>query len=100
MNAGIPIIAELSKVVGKSETEIKDMVSAGKIGFTEIQAVIKNMTNEGGLFYNLMAEQSKSLGGQISNLKDNFQQVLNEIGKASEGITSGAISAVSFLVEN
>lgn len=100
MNAGIPIIAELSKVVGKSETEIKDMVSAGKIGFTEIQAVIKNMTSEGGLFFNLMAEQSKSLGGQISNLQDNFDQMLNEIGKASEGTVSGAISSVSFLVEN
>ena len=100
MNAGIPIIAELSKVVGKSETEIKDMVSAGKIGFPEIQAVIKNMTNEGGLFFNLMAEQSKSLGGQISNLQDNFDQMLNEIGKASEGAVSGAISGVSYLVEN
>ena len=100
MNAGIPIIAELSKVVGKSETEIKEMVSAGKIGFTEIQAVIKNMTNEGGLFYNLMAEQSKSLGGQISNLRDNFDQMLNEIGKSSEGVVSGAIQGVSFLVEN
>ena len=100
MNAGIPIIAELSKVVGKSETEIKEMVSAGKIGFTEIQAVIKNMTNEGGLFYNLMAEQSKSLGGQISNLRDNFDQMLNEIGKSSEGIVSGAIEGVAFLVEN
>ena len=100
MNAGIPIIAELSKVVGKSETEIKDMVSAGKIGFPEVQAVIKNMTNEGGLFFNLMAEQSKSLGGQISNLQDNFDQMLNEIGKASEGAVSGAISGVSYLVEN
>jgi tape measure domain protein len=100
MNAGIPIIAELSKVVGKSETEIKDMVSAGKIGFPEVQAVIKNMTNEGGLFFNLMAEQSKSLGGQISNLQDNFDQMLNEIGKATEGIASGAISSVAFLVEN
>lgn len=100
MNAGIPIIAELSKVVGKSETEIKDMVSAGKIGFPEVQAVIKNMTNEGGTFYNLMDAQSKSLGGQISNLKDSFAQVLNEIGKATEGIASGAISSVSFLVEN
>ena len=100
MNAGIPIIAELSKVVGKSETEIKDMVSAGKIGFPEIQAVIKNMTNEGGLFFNLMAEQSKSLGGQISNLGDSFDQMLNEIGKASEGYISGAIKGVSFLVEN
>ena len=100
MNAGIPIIAELSKVVGKSETEIKDMVSAGKIGFPEVQAVIKNMTNEGGLFFNLMAEQSKSLGGQISNLGDNFDQMLNEIGKASERYISGAIQGVSFLVEN
>ena len=100
MNAGIPIIAELSKVVGKSETEIKDMVSAGKIGFAEVQAVIKNMTNEGGLFFNLMAEQSKSLGGQISNLGDSFDQMLNEIGKASEGYISGAIKGVSFLVDN
>ena len=100
MNAGIPIIAELSKVVGKSETEIKEMVSAGKIGFPEVQAVIKNMTSEGGLFFKLMDAQSKSLGGQISNLKDNFDQMLNEIGKASEGAVSGAISSVSFLVEN
>ena len=58
------------------------------------------MTNEGGLFFNLMAEQSKSLGGQISNLKDNFDQMLNEIGKSSEGIVSEAIKGVSFLVEN
>ena len=100
MNAGIPIIAELSKVVGKSETEIKDMVSAGKIGFAEVQAVIKGMTDEGGLFYNLMAEQSKTLSGQLSNLEDNFAQVLNEIGKATEGMASGAISSVAFLVEN
>ena len=100
MNAGIPMISELSKAVGKSETEIKEMVSEGKIGFAEVQAVIKNMTDEGGTFYNLMDAQSKSLGGQISNLKDNFAQVLNEIGKATEGIASGAISSVAFLVEN
>ena len=100
MNAGIPMISELSKAVGKSETEIKEMVAEGKIGFAEVQAVIKNMTNEGGTFYNLMDAQSKSLGGQISNLKDSFAQVLNEIGKATEGIASGAISSVSFLVEN
>ena len=100
MNAGIPMISELSKAVGKSETEIKEMVSEGKIGFAEVQAVIKNMTNEGGTFYNLMDAQSKSLGGQISNLKDSFAQVFNEIGKATEGIASGAISSVAFLVEN
>ena len=100
MNAGIPMISELSKAVGKSETEIKEMVAEGKIGFAEVQAVIKNMTDEGGLFYNLMAEQSKTLSGQLSNLEDNFDNMLNEIGKATEGIASGAISSVAFLVEN
>lgn len=100
MNAGIPMISELSKAVGKSETEIKEMVAEGKIGFAEVQAVIKGMTDEGGLFYNLMAEQSKTLSGQLSNLEDNFDNMLNEIGKATEGIASGAISSVAFLVEN
>nr|DAF19763.1 MAG TPA: tail tape measure protein [Caudoviricetes sp.] len=100
MNAGIPMISELSKAVDKSETEIKEMVAEGKIGFAEVQAVIKNMTDEGGTFYNLMDAQSKSLSGQISNLRDNFDQMLNEIGKSSEGIVSGAIKGVSFLVEN
>lgn len=99
-NAGIPIIAELSKVTGKAENEIKDMVTTGKIGFTEIQQVFQNMTNQGGLFYNLTAEQSKSLGGQISNLKDNIEQMFNEMGKATEGTISSAISGVAYLVEH
>ena len=99
-NAGIPIIAELSKVTGKAENEIKDMVTAGKIGFSEIQQVFQNMTNQGGLFYNLTAEQSKSLGGQISNLKDNIEQMFNEMGKATEGTISSAISGVAYLVEH
>ncbi len=65
MNAGIPILAELSKVLGKSESEIKKMVGEGKIGFAEIQQVIKGMTDEGGLFFNLMEKQSASLSGKI-----------------------------------
>lgn len=100
MNAGIPIIDELSKITGKTQSEIKEMVSQGKIGFTEIQQVIKNMTDSGGLFHNLMAEQSKTLGGQLSNLRDNVEGMLNELGKASEGAFSGAISGVNFLVEH
>ncbi|MDO5106023.1 tape measure protein [Capnocytophaga sp.] len=100
MNAGIPIIAELSKVTGRTQQEIKEMVSQGKIGFTEIQQVFKGLTDAGGLFHNLTAEQSKSLKGQISNLKDNIESMFNELGKSSQGFFSGAISGVSFLVEN
>lgn len=100
MNAGIPIIAELSKVLGKSESEIKKMVGEGKIGFAEIQQVIKGMTDEGGLFFNLMEKQSASLSGKISNLRDTIEQMMNKIGESSEGILNKGIDAATYLVEH
>ncbi|QDE19517.1 tape measure protein [Riemerella anatipestifer] len=100
MNAGIPILSELGKVLGKSEAEIKDMVSAGKIGFPEVQAVIKNMTDEGGLFFNLMEEQSKTLSGKVANLEDAFDQMLNKIGEGSEGLLNSGIEGATYLVEH
>ncbi|MCU7583659.1 tape measure protein, partial [Riemerella anatipestifer] len=100
MNAGIPILSELGKVLGKSEAEIKNMVSAGKIGFPEVQAVIKNMTDEGGLFFNLMEEQSKTLSGKVANLEDAFDQMLNKIGEGSEGLLNSGIEGATYLVEH
>ncbi|WPC15172.1 tape measure protein [Riemerella anatipestifer] len=100
MNAGIPILSELGKVLGKSEAEIKDMVSAGKIGFPEVQAVIKNMTDEGGLFFNLMEEQSKTLSGKVANLEDAFDQMLNKIGESSEGLLNSGIEGATYLMEH
>ena len=76
------------------------MVEAGMIGFPEVQKVIQNLTNEGGMFFNLMQEQSKTITGQISNIGDSFSMMLNEIGKANEGIINDALSSVSYLIEN
>lgn len=99
-NRGIPIYEELAKVLGKSVSEINNLVSAGKVGFPDIEQAFQNMTNKGGTFYNLMEEQSKSLTGQISNLQDNIDMMFNELGKSSEGVLSSGIKAVSYLVEN
>lgn len=100
MGRGIPLVQELAKELGKTETEINNMVTAGQIGFPEVQKVIENLTNEGGMFYGLMEEQSKSLTGQLSNLGDAWDMMLNEMGTNMEGILSGGISAVATLVEN
>ena len=70
------------------------------IGFPEVQKVIQNLTNEGGMFFNLMQEQSKTITGQISNIGDSFSMMLNDIGKANEGIINDALSSVSYLIEN
>ncbi|ASK29723.1 hypothetical protein CEY12_06215 [Chryseobacterium sp. T16E-39] len=98
--AGIPMVAELAKKFGKTTSEISDMVSAGKIGFKDVQDVLFSMTNEGGMFFNLMEKQSKSLSGQVANLGDAWDQMLNKIGEANEGILSDGIQGLTYLVEH
>ncbi|MCT4287344.1 tape measure protein [Elizabethkingia anophelis] len=98
--AGIPMVAELAKKFGKTTAEISAMVSAGKIGFKDVQDVLFSMTNEGGMFFNLMEQQSASLSGKISNLGDNFEQMLNQIGQSQEGILGKGIDGLSYLVDH
>lgn len=97
---GIPMIRELAKQFNVAENEVNGLVEAGKVGFPEVQKVIMSLTNEGGMFYNLMQEQSKTITGQISNIEDAIATMFNEIGKANEGIINDALSGVSYLVEN
>lgn len=97
---GIPLVKELAEMYGKTANEINDMVSAGKIGFEDVQKVLYKLTNEGGQFYNLMEKQSASLTGQISNLEDAWDSMLNRIGNANQGILSDGISGATYLVEN
>lgn len=98
--AGVPLISELAKNLNKSETAIQDMVSAGKIGFKDVENAFKTMTNEGGHFANLMDKQSATITGKISNLYDVIDEKLNEIGTSSEGIINASIDSASYLVEN
>lgn len=100
MGRGIPLVAELSKELGKTESETRKMVTEGKVGFPELQKVIENMTNEGGKFYNLMEMQSTTLSGQISNLGDAWDSMLNSIGEDTQGIASMTISAATSIIEN
>lgn len=98
--AGVPIVAELAKNLNRSEQEIQEMVTAGKIGFKEVNDAFRSMTDEGGRFANLMEKQAKTITGLQSNLRDAWNQMLNDIGKNSEGAIAGTIKAAISLVEN
>lgn len=97
---GIPLISELSKQLGVAENEVKGLVEEGRVGFPQIQEALQNLTSEGGIFFNLMEKQSKTITGQLSNIEDSFSMMFNEIGKANEGIINDALSGISYLVEN
>ncbi|SHL52505.1 tape measure domain-containing protein [Chryseobacterium carnipullorum] len=98
--AGIPMVAELAKKFNKTTAEISAMVSAGKIGFKDVKDVLFSMTNEGGMFFNLMEKQSQSLSGLISNLGDTWDQMLNKIGQSQEGALADGIKGLAYLIEH
>jgi gas vesicle protein/inorganic pyrophosphatase len=97
---GIPLIAELAKQFQVTESEVTNLVSAGKVGFKEVETAINSLTNEGGTFFNLMEKQSASITGKISNLGDAFDRMYNSIGQSNEGVIADSLDGVIGLVDN
>lgn len=97
---GIPLVQELAEKYHTTAKGIDEMVSAGKIGFPDVEEVLNKMTNAGGQFYQLMEKQSSSLTGQISNLQDAWDSALNSFGEKSEGALSAGIQSATYLVEH
>ena len=100
LNRGIPLVDELAKQFGVTKGEVKQLVEQGKVGFPEVEKAIVSMTSEGSKFGGLMEAQSKSITGQISNLEDAVEQMINEVGKSSEGVIGGILGAASSIVDH
>ena len=94
------MVKELAKILGVAESQVKTLVSEGKVGFPEVQQVIQNLTNEGGMFFNLMEKQSKSLTGMIANLGDAWDSALNKLGEDNQDVFAAGISGATYLVEH
>lgn len=97
---GIPIYEVLAKRLKTTTSEIHNMVSAGKIGFKDIQGAFKDMTKEGGQFFNLMADQSKTVGGQLSNLGDSWEQLKVKIGQSQTGIIASTTGWLNNMLDS
>ena len=97
---GIPIYKELAKVLKVNEDQVSAMVSAGRVGFKDVQQAFVNMTSEGGKFYGLIDGVSKTVKGRISNLGDSIYQLYNSIGEKTDGLIATVLSVASAAVEN
>lgn len=78
---GIPVVQSLAKVLGVAETEVRDLVTQGKVGFPELEAAFKNMTDEGGQFSGMMDKLSQSTLGKFSTTMDNAKLALASFGE-------------------
>lgn len=104
--AGVNMLEELSKRYTELEGrmvsvgEVFERVSKRMVSFSDVEAVFKTITSEGGSFYRMQEKQAETLRGMVMNLKDSIDLMFNEIGESNEGLLKGAIERVRDLVDN
>ena len=102
--AGINILGELAtyfeETRGKafSVAEVFDMVSKRAVKFEDVDEVFKRLTGSSGIFFKMQEKQAETVAGQLSNLRDAYEIMLNDIGKQNEGTIISVISAARIIV--
>lgn len=104
--AGIPILDELARqfteIEGRavSAGEVFDKISKRLVPFEMVAKSFKEMTSEGGKFFEMQAIQAETLEGKISNLKDAYDIMMSEIGEANSSTLKGGVDMLRKLMEN
>lgn len=104
--AGVPMLEELAKHftelegVAVSTADAFEMISKRQVAFSDVSAVLEKMTSEGGPFYKMQEVMSNTVKGSISNLKDEVDLMMYEIGQDNDGIIKGFINLLRTLVKN
>lgn len=74
INQGLPVYKLLEESLGKSQSELKELQSQGKITFKDLREAFELAGQEGGAFFEALEQQSKTFDG----LKSTFQGFINE----------------------
>lgn len=104
--AGIPILDELAKqfeeLEGRSVAvgEVFDKISARQVPFEMVEKAFKDMTSEGGKFYQMQEVLAETLAGKISNLRDSYQIMLSSMGNAQSGVLKDAVNLLTKMMNN
>jgi DNA repair exonuclease SbcCD ATPase subunit len=104
--AGIPMLDELAKYFSAVEhttvtaAQVFERISKRQVLFTDVDAVIKKMTDAGGVFYNMQEEMANTLKGMSANLKDKVFLMFNQIGTEQQGLLTVLIKLAGLLTEH
>ncbi len=89
---GIPIYLALAKALKLVDAEatnvseitrarIDELIHRGRVNFEMVEQAFKQMSGMGGQFNGMMEKQSKTLKGLFTNMQDDIDSVLRDIGK-------------------
>lgn len=74
-NAGINIYGLLAEATGKTTEEVKDM----EVSYELLTEALSKASQEGGKYAGAMENQSQTLNGSVSALKESIQQLLGDL---------------------
>lgn len=100
INAGFSPLAVMADKTGKSIGELKEEMSKGAITADMVKQAFIDATSEGGQFYGMLDGQSNTIKGALGALSGAITDMFNSLGEQSEGVITGAIKSVKWLVEN
>lgn len=89
----IPMLGKLSEKLSELEgrtvtaSEVRKRVSKKEVDYAMVESVIKELTNEGGMFYNMQETISQSVKAKWKNLRDAFDIMYGEMAESAVGGT-------------
>lgn len=83
--ANVPLLQKLSEKLGKTTKEIRDMVKKKEVGYDDVIGVLKDLTNEGGMFYNMQEVISESVKAKFKNVRDAMDIMYGEMAEGAPG---------------
>ena len=106
--AGIPLVEELANKLSEANgtlvtsAQVLKMVEERAISFEMVKEVFEDMTNAGGLFYDMQEKQGNTLYGMWAKLGDAASVMYDEIGNtgAVNGGMKLAIQTLTDLMRN
>lgn len=98
--AGFNPLGEIARTTGKSIQEVTALMDRGKITVDQVAGAFRSATSDGGKFYGMTQKQAEGIKGLQAQLTGSVEEVLNTLGKQSEGFITGSYKVTKSLVEN
>lgn len=108
-NAGFAIVPMLAKLYTEQKklgdnvvttADVYDMMTKKMVSYADVMSVIDKQTSEDGMFFDFQAKQAETLRGQLSNLEDAWNMMLNQIGESNQSTLTAPISLTRDLLKN
>lgn len=97
-----PLIEKFAELgeTGLTTADVMKKIEARMVSFSMVKEIFRDMTREGGIFFEQQIKQAETLKGKVSILTDAFHKMLNEVGTDFDSSLKGSLDLLIDLTSN